>query len=351
MTEAVSELRRRQHLSPQWRHDIGIVLEDRPGELSYEVCGKTLRCLDHLRGRYAEGLACAGARVVAYGNTWRRTARERVELGDCGEYIREAGHSVQLLRRHTYALVLENCDADGYVSEKLVDALCAGCVPLYYGNNDDDPPLVPKDLYVDLRDPRFDLLADGGSVKRLYHHLLAEVDVDAMRAQAVAALPQVLHKISAAVFTQAVGKAIRLSVALSENDKSTLRLDSVGQVVRLPHSLPRTGRVLVGHDALEGAVGALTVPVATGARPWNDRDEALRRFVKVYNEHNSAEPPRTTRDLLPCPTGAYAVDGEVFLSALTFLTRIRHGSVSSVAANDPMLLATLCVKQSYLEEL
>ena len=58
--------------------------------------------------------------------------------------------TVQIYQRYTFALIIENCDAEGYVSEKFYDAICAGCVPLYWGNPSSRVKL-PQDMYIDIR--------------------------------------------------------------------------------------------------------------------------------------------------------------------------------------------------------
>ena len=46
---------------------VGIVLENRAFEGAFVACGVRLNCLDHLRAKYAYGLARLGVPVVAYG--------------------------------------------------------------------------------------------------------------------------------------------------------------------------------------------------------------------------------------------------------------------------------------------
>jgi hypothetical protein len=47
-------------------------------------------------------------------------------------------------------MIIENCDADGFVSEKIYDAFIAGTIPIYYGNNN-ARVAVPADMYVDAK--------------------------------------------------------------------------------------------------------------------------------------------------------------------------------------------------------
>jgi hypothetical protein len=41
----------------------------------------------------------------------------------------------QFNSRFNFALIVENCNAVNYVSEKIYDAWVAGCIPIYFGNN------------------------------------------------------------------------------------------------------------------------------------------------------------------------------------------------------------------------
>jgi hypothetical protein len=58
---------------------------------------------------------------------------------------------IDIMSKYTFALIIENCNGDGYVSEKIYDALCVGCIPLYYGNNNSQLN-IPTDCYIDLRE-------------------------------------------------------------------------------------------------------------------------------------------------------------------------------------------------------
>ena len=49
-----------------------------------------------------------------------------------------------------FALVMENFEYPGYVTEKIIDALAAGTIPLYLGAPDIDD-FIPSDVFLDLR--------------------------------------------------------------------------------------------------------------------------------------------------------------------------------------------------------
>jgi hypothetical protein len=46
------------------------------------------------------------------------------------------GDKIAVARRYRYALVMENQRQPGYVTEKLLDAVAAGCIPIYWGAPD-----------------------------------------------------------------------------------------------------------------------------------------------------------------------------------------------------------------------
>lgn len=69
-----------------------------------------------------------------------------------------------LLSRYRFAFAVENyCGDVGYVSEKILDAYHAGCVPVYLGDSNIGE-MMPRDSFVDIR--------NFGSRKRLFQHLV-----------------------------------------------------------------------------------------------------------------------------------------------------------------------------------
>jgi hypothetical protein len=55
----------------------------------------------------------------------------------------------QFYSRFNFALIVENCNAVNYVSEKIYDAWIAGCIPIYLGNNSKGFINLPEDCYID----------------------------------------------------------------------------------------------------------------------------------------------------------------------------------------------------------
>ena len=123
-----------------------MVLENR------NICGKykineiELNAQDYLRKEYAIQL---GKRIYCYGSTWK--PMENI-INYCPAINRQLDKErvIDLMSDYTFCLIIENCDADGYISEKLYDALTVGCIPLYYGNKNNLLG-IPDDCYIDLK--------------------------------------------------------------------------------------------------------------------------------------------------------------------------------------------------------
>lgn len=53
------------------------------------------------------------------------------------------------LRQYRFNLTPENTNQDGYVTEKLFEAICSGCIPIYHGSdNNPEPDVLNKDAIV-----------------------------------------------------------------------------------------------------------------------------------------------------------------------------------------------------------
>jgi FkbM family methyltransferase len=95
---------------------------------------------------------------------------------------RTVGEKLAFLSQYRFAFAFENASAPGYVTEKIVEAALAGCVPLYWGD-----PTVADDF-----DPRaFVSLHDFADEEEFVEHVLA-LDADRERYAAVRAQP-ILH--------------------------------------------------------------------------------------------------------------------------------------------------------------
>lgn len=58
-------------------------------------------------------------------------------------------NKLEWLKHYRFNLTPENSNGDGYVTEKLLDAICCGCVPIYWGcNNRPDPDIFNQDSII-----------------------------------------------------------------------------------------------------------------------------------------------------------------------------------------------------------
>jgi len=163
-----------------------MVLERRELSGTYEIDGERLTCLDPWRERIATRVAEA-ADMTVFGRGWE--AVQGVKVG--GTVGKAADHrsSVEIMSGFTFAVVIENCDADGYVSEKIYDAFMAGAIPLYLGNNN-ARVAIPRDMYVDLREH-----LEPGALQT-FLDALTDRDVAEFRRRIVAGREAVLQRVS-----------------------------------------------------------------------------------------------------------------------------------------------------------
>ncbi len=184
-----------------------MVLERRPhlfDKGAYSVNGVTLRCLDPLREALVRGLID----VTVYGVGWRDIADGvHIKLGHDMHRSKDPRSSVDILRDFTFAVISENTDAEGYASEKLYDALSAGCVPLYYGSV--PPELgVPEGpdvgVYVDLRARGL----DTGDKLQTFLDGLSDDQIARMRQRVVDLREGILRRVGTEAFAEAVEQAL-----------------------------------------------------------------------------------------------------------------------------------------------
>ena len=124
---------------------VGMVLERRGNRGMYTVDGTRLQCLDHLR----ESLARGTRDLTVFGSSWKSVQGVTVGWSEAARQLDPKTPS-EHLRDFVFALIIENCDAEGYVSEKFGDSLMAGCVPLYYGTPS-AYAVLPEGCYMDIR--------------------------------------------------------------------------------------------------------------------------------------------------------------------------------------------------------
>ena len=125
---------------------ICIILEKRDIRGDYSINGIDMKALDYLRWEYASRL---GKRIDCYGKTWEPYSNI-INYCEAKNRFLDQERVIDIMSKYTFALIIENCNGDGYVSEKIYDALAVGCIPLYYGNNNNQLG-IPEDCYIDLK--------------------------------------------------------------------------------------------------------------------------------------------------------------------------------------------------------
>ncbi len=171
------------------------VLENRPGLNRYAIDGREMRQLDGLRQHYVEDLD-----IDLFGMGWGAELGTRARVIRSNRKDQDVEHAVDIYRRYAFAVVVENCDAAGYVSEKLRDCFVAGCIPIYYGNNNERVG-IPKEMYVDLK-----LFSTSADLKRFLDHMTDD-DVQTYRRQVLGGRNAVLKKVSTQEFSRCFQQA------------------------------------------------------------------------------------------------------------------------------------------------
>lgn len=184
-----------------------MVLERRDLEGEYTVPNTDvkLKCLDSMREALVKDLRD----VTVYGVGWDTAAARNpgVKLGHALHRSKDPRHAVDILQDYTFAIIVENCDAEGYASEKLYDALLAGAIPLYYGSV---PPGVSipegheKGVYLDLR-TRGITTSDS---LQTFLDSLTPGDVDAWSARVAELRLAVLAQVDTRSFAECVNAAL-----------------------------------------------------------------------------------------------------------------------------------------------
>lgn len=195
--EHESVLRRNRGASTK---TVGLVLERRQLAGTYEINGTRIRCLDPLRERYVTGLRD----VTVHGAGWGDycATHPGVALGKTGPREDDPASSIDHLCKFEFALIVENCDAEGYISEKVADAFIAGCIPLYYGT----PSAlvdIPASMHIDIRQ-----FADGRELQE-YLDVLSLAEISLMRREIYAHRTEFLERRGCEAMARAVQEAIK----------------------------------------------------------------------------------------------------------------------------------------------
>lgn len=186
-------------VDPSWivKKNACMVLERRPGLTGkYSIDSEVLECLDPLREHYVRDLSD----VTVYGVGWAdedfRARCPNVEIGHALHRSNDPHKTVDIIKNYDFTIIIENTDADGYVSEKIYDAFIACSIPVYYGNNNDAVG-IPRDMYIDLKN-----FATSRDLDAYIRSLTIE-DVRAMKRRVIEGRRAVLERVSTRAFADA----------------------------------------------------------------------------------------------------------------------------------------------------
>ncbi len=90
------------------------------------------KCQGNIDARHSIPNDTSSIQCVPFDDS-KRPSSIRPIFGHFG--LEHQGDNVQVFSRYRYALVMENSDSPGYVSEKILHAFLAGAVPIYYGSS------------------------------------------------------------------------------------------------------------------------------------------------------------------------------------------------------------------------
>jgi len=188
-----------------------IVLERRPELMKkqeYAINGVHLKCLDYLREDLVKGLDD----VTAFGINWAEIADgKKIKTFQNVHRSKDPKSSVDHKMNFVFDLVVENCDAEWYTSEKFYDSLSAGCIALYYGNVYDKlKELIPEGhdgAYFDLKKRGIET---GEQLQKLIDSI-SDDQLAQMRVNVVKYREAVLRSVGTKAFADSTEKAIVLA--------------------------------------------------------------------------------------------------------------------------------------------
>ena len=87
-------------------------------------------------------------------------------------------NKIKFLSSYKFSFAMENSEADGYISEKIVDSFIAGTIPIYYGGYMVDEYINPKAIILirsqkDIK-KKIEYIKKIDNDDELYHKILKE---------------------------------------------------------------------------------------------------------------------------------------------------------------------------------
>jgi hypothetical protein len=126
---------------------IGMILSNRNNNETYQINDTELIRLDFLRKEFVLLLD----NVTVHGQGWDDIKDHKyIKIENVSNRMTDETNIYDFYKRFNFALIVENCNGKNYVSEKIYDAWVAGCIPIYFGNN--NKINLPKNHYIDIND-------------------------------------------------------------------------------------------------------------------------------------------------------------------------------------------------------
>lgn len=134
-----------------------ILLENRDFKSNYKINNTILQANDYKRAIVVENIA-KYMKVYCYGASWKKVEEninkknnnKNVICKETPSRFLDSDKTIDYYSNHTFSIIIENCDASGYVSEKIYDAWSVSSIPIYFGNfNDKLKEFIGNDIPID----------------------------------------------------------------------------------------------------------------------------------------------------------------------------------------------------------
>ncbi len=131
-----------------------ILLENRDFKNNYKINDTLLEANDYKRAIVVENIS-KYIKVYCYGASWKKVEdiinnknnNKNLIYQETISRFLDSDKTIDYYTKHTFSIIIENCNASGYVSEKIYDAWSVSSIPIYYGNfNETLQNFIGKDI-------------------------------------------------------------------------------------------------------------------------------------------------------------------------------------------------------------
>ncbi len=130
-----------------------ILLENRDFSNTYKINDVELHACDYMRKIVVKNISNI-MKVYCYGKSWENWVlnenNKNIIYQETESRFLDKDKTIDYYNIHYFSIILENCDAIGYVSEKIFDAWMVSSIPIYYGNfNERLKKFIGEDIPID----------------------------------------------------------------------------------------------------------------------------------------------------------------------------------------------------------